>query len=120
MFGVKWGRVRWDEENIGEIEATKPVRQKITEPKTPYHHMIEDDSSPSPRRGSFDECVERNVDAMDADELRTALNDVASSSRKTTGWTSSEDEADPMEQEDEGISILIIALLIQFLLQHLE
>ena len=95
------GRVRWDEDNIGEIEATKPVRQKITEPKTPYHPMIEDDSSPSPRRGSFDDCVDRNVDAMDADELRTALNDVASSSRKVTGWTSSEDEGDP-EQEDEG------------------
>ncbi|KAE8663272.1 hypothetical protein F3Y22_tig00112988pilonHSYRG00027 [Hibiscus syriacus] len=42
---------------------------------------------------------------MDAEELRSALKDVASSSRKTTGqsggWTSSDDEADTMDHEDE-------------------
>ncbi|KAJ4706063.1 protein phosphatase inhibitor 2-like [Melia azedarach] len=66
--------------------------------------MIDDEDSPSPRRGSFDEFIDSMGDAMDAEELRTALNDVASSSRKTTGksgWTSSEEEADPMEEEDE-------------------
>ncbi|XP_047336727.1 protein phosphatase inhibitor 2-like [Impatiens glandulifera] len=110
--------IKWDETNLTEIERNKPVRQKITEPKTPFHPKIEDDGgslSPLKTINSFDDF---SVETISPEAIRSALNDVASSSnssssgqnivQKSVGWNSSDDdevEADQsMEAEKSGIS----------------
>ncbi|KAG6426500.1 hypothetical protein SASPL_110724 [Salvia splendens] len=98
-------RVKWNEDNLAEIEANKPVRQKITEPKTPYHPMIDDeddgDSSSPSRRGGFGDHFE---DALNILATSSSFNDVGSSSKTGShhsGWTSSDDDADAMDQDEE-------------------
>lgn len=98
----------WDEENLDFLEANKTPKQKITEPKTPYHAPEAEDGlvSPSPT----DECLPM-ADAVHAEAIRNALSEVATTSaagtsrQRGSGWTSSEDEVDieEMDHDNEGL-----------------
>jgi len=80
------GRVKWNEENLNDIESTKPAREKITEPKTPYHPMNDEDEERS---------IEESVDkSFDADAITTALMEAVSSGKFSArdNWESSGNE----------------------------
>ncbi|CAL9110666.1 unnamed protein product [Musa textilis] len=91
-------RVTWNEANLYEIEANKPVRQKITEPKTPFHPRVDDDGSLSPRH-AFDEYLD------DEEDIQTDLVNVAPPSRRNfenRGWPSAGDEANAMDEDEDS------------------
>lgn len=98
-------RVVWDEANLDYLEANKSPKRKITEPKTPYYAPESIDGTVSP---IIDEDVASFDNAVQAEQIRHALSEVASTSSSQRrprggGWTSSEDEADEMEQDSEGL-----------------
>lgn len=94
-------RVVWDEANLEYLEARKSPKKKITEPKTPYHAPENEDGTVSP---IADEVIASLDNAVQAEQIRNALSEVASTSTSQRrprggGWTSSEDEADEMDQD---------------------
>eukprot|EP00246_Nothoceros_aenigmaticus_P007702 TRINITY_DN2170_c0_g1_i1.p1 TRINITY_DN2170_c0_g1~~TRINITY_DN2170_c0_g1_i1.p1 ORF type:complete len:165 (+),score=34.94 TRINITY_DN2170_c0_g1_i1:329-823(+) len=97
-------RVVWDEENLNVLEASKTPKQKINEPKTPYHAPASSDGTLSPMP---DDDILPMEAAVHAEAIRHALSEVAStsgesSSRQRGGWTSSEDEGDDRDFDAEG------------------
>lgn len=97
-------RVIWDESNLGEIEANKPARQKINEPKTPYHPPEYD---PEYDDGLVPSILHKETsldDAAHAEAVRNALSRLVASSSEWSregGDCSSGDEAENMEYDGE-------------------
>lgn len=87
------GRVKWDEENLNDIESTKPEREKITEPKTPYHPIIDEDE---------EICIEESVDKSSrADAITSALMEAVSSGKFSArdNWESCGSEEEAVNQD---------------------
>nr|GMD53763.1 protein GLC8 [Ipomoea batatas] len=83
-----------------ELDVVGIIRQRIlfkTRPKALISRSL------SPVRHSFDDCTDNGIPA---EAIRSALNDVASSSKdklRPIGWPESDDEAaDEMDEDDEG------------------
>ncbi|KAL3698366.1 hypothetical protein R1sor_012442 [Riccia sorocarpa] len=122
--------VVWDEQNLDFLEANKTPKQKINEPKTPYHAPEAEDAytsgaafifihgcqwpSPlaSPGLGSprLDTESILMADAQHAEAIRNALSEVAATSNNEAscskaggsgGWSSSDDEAEDMDHDME-------------------
>lgn len=94
----------WVQENIALLVAYTILEASKFHVKWSYFVITV--GSLSPVRGGPQDVV---GDAMHAEAIRSALSDVASSSRKldgrSGGWVSSEDEADAMEPDDEGFLV---------------
>ncbi|CAL4968394.1 unnamed protein product [Urochloa decumbens] len=89
----KKASVKWDEENLNDIESNKPEREKITEPKTPYHPMIDEDEGPVSPLQLSEESVDKSAHA---DAIKTALAEAVSSGKifDRNSWESCDNEED--------------------------
>ncbi|KAL6652000.1 hypothetical protein ACP70R_010925 [Stipagrostis hirtigluma subsp. patula] len=95
-------RVKWDEENLNDIESNKPEREKITEPKTPYHPMIdEDEEGPVSPRQLSEELVDKSAHA---DAIKTALAEAVSSGKifDRDSWESCDSEEEEATKQSKA------------------
>ena len=115
-------RIVCDKANLEYLHANKTPKQKISEPKRPYHAPAKEDGSISPI--AIDEDRAFVDQAVQAQEICAALMEAASTSssrsRSRGGWTSSEDEGDDdMDQDAEGIFIYTYIYLVHFSMYNL-
>lgn len=105
-------RVIWDEDNLAFLEACKSPKQKINEPKTPYHAATGSNGFVSP---TPDEEICPMEAAAHAEAIRCALSEVASTSGGSSSqhrggkWVFSENDSRFIDMNEnfnvEGIAI---------------